>query len=109
MLVTQLGPTLCNCMDCSPPDFCPWNSLGKNTGVDTHSLLQRIFPTQGSNRVSCISGRLLTTWTTREAGHCNQLMQAITICKRKKELMYFRFSNIKTSEKQRASHNKGTL
>ena len=20
-------------MDCSPPDSCPWNSLGKNTGV----------------------------------------------------------------------------
>ena len=23
--------------------------IGKNTGVDCHSLLQRIFPTQGSN------------------------------------------------------------
>ena len=28
--------------------FSPWNSPG-NTGVDSHSLLQRIFPTQGSN------------------------------------------------------------
>ena len=28
---------------------CPWNSPGKNTGVTGHSLLQRIFPTQGSN------------------------------------------------------------
>ena len=27
----------------------PWNSPGKNTGVDCHFLLQRIFPTQGSN------------------------------------------------------------
>ena len=27
----------------------PWNSLGKNTGVGCHSLLQGIFPTQGSN------------------------------------------------------------
>ena len=25
------------------------SSLGKNTGVDSYSLLQRIFPTQGSN------------------------------------------------------------
>ena len=25
------------------------NSLGKNTGVDSHSCLQGIFPTQGSN------------------------------------------------------------
>ena len=29
--------------------LCPWNSPGKNTGVDCHSLLQRNFPTQGSN------------------------------------------------------------
>ena len=27
----------------------PWNSPGKNTGVDSHSTLQWIFPTQGSN------------------------------------------------------------
>ena len=29
--------------------LCPWNSPGKNTGVDCHSLLQGIFLTQGSN------------------------------------------------------------
>ena len=29
--------------------LCPWNSPGKNTGVSSHSLLQGIFPTQGSN------------------------------------------------------------
>ena len=28
---------------------CAWNSLGKNTGVGCHALLQGIFPTQGSN------------------------------------------------------------
>ena len=33
--------------------FCPWNSPGQNTGVGSHSLLQGIFPTQESNRVSC--------------------------------------------------------
>ena len=27
--------------------FCPLNSIGKNTGVDCHSLFQGIFPTQG--------------------------------------------------------------
>ena len=27
----------------------PWNSPGKNTGVDCHSLLQGNFPIQGSN------------------------------------------------------------
>ena len=29
--------------------LCPWDSLGKNTGVGCHFLLQGIFPTQGSN------------------------------------------------------------
>ena len=29
--------------------LCPWNSPGQNTGVGSQSLLQGIFPTQGSN------------------------------------------------------------
>ena len=29
--------------------LCPWGSPGKNTGVGSHSLLQGIFLTQGSN------------------------------------------------------------
>ena len=29
--------------------LCPWDSTAKNTGVGCHSLLQGIFPTQGSN------------------------------------------------------------
>ena len=29
--------------------LCPWNSPGKNTGVDCHTLLQGIFLTQGLN------------------------------------------------------------
>ena len=43
--------TLCNPMGCSPPGspLCPWDSPGKNTGVDCHFLRQRIFPTQGLN------------------------------------------------------------
>ena len=28
---------------------CPWDFLGKNTGVGCHFLFQGIFPTQGSN------------------------------------------------------------
>ena len=37
--------------DCLWPHglYSPWNSLGQTTGVGSHSLLQRIFPTQGSN------------------------------------------------------------
>ena len=29
--------------------LCPWDSPGKNIGVDCHSLLQGIFMTQESN------------------------------------------------------------
>ena len=37
--------------DSLPPNglYSPWNSPGQNTGVGSHSLLQGIFPTQGSN------------------------------------------------------------
>ena len=44
VLVTQSCLTLCNSML-----FCPWDSLGKNTGVSNALLLQGIFPTQGLN------------------------------------------------------------
>ena len=37
-------------MDCNLPcSLSPWDFLGKKTGVDYHFLLQRTFPTQGSN------------------------------------------------------------
>ena len=37
-------------MDCSPPgSSVHGDSPGKNTGVDSHALLQGIFPTQGLN------------------------------------------------------------
>ena len=49
-LVAQSCPTLCNPMDCSlPGSSVHGDSPGKNTGVGCHALLQRIFPTQGSN------------------------------------------------------------
>ena len=43
VLVAQLCVTLCG------PIICMCNSPGKNTGVGCHSLLQGIFPIQGSN------------------------------------------------------------
>ena len=40
-----------------PPGlYRPWNSPGQNTGVGSISLLQGIFPTQGSTQVSLIAG-----------------------------------------------------
>ena len=48
--------------------YIPWNSPGQNTGVGSLSLLQEIFPTQGSNPVvSHIAGGFFTNWATREA------------------------------------------
>ena len=42
--------TLCNRMDGSPPGSSVYgDSIGKNTGVGCHALLQGIFLTQGSN------------------------------------------------------------
>ena len=56
--VTQSCLTLCDPMDCSP-----WNSPGQNTGVGSLSLLQGIFPTQGSR----IAAGFFTSGATREA------------------------------------------
>ena len=46
---TQSYLILCDLMDCSPPgSSVHGDSLGENTGVGSHALLQGIFPTQGS-------------------------------------------------------------
>ena len=45
MKVTQSCLTLCDPHGL----YSPWNSSGQNTGVGSLSLLQGIFPTQGSN------------------------------------------------------------
>ena len=67
---TLLCVCVCVCVSCSVVSYslwshrlwlarplCPWNSLGKNTGAGSHSLLQGIFPTQRSNQVSHTAGR----------------------------------------------------
>ena len=38
--------------------YSPWNSPGKNTGVGSHSLLQGIFPTQGTSLSHSLLGLL---------------------------------------------------
>ena len=48
--VAQSYLTLCQPPGLQPTrSLCPWNSLGKDTGVGSHALLQGIFPTQGLN------------------------------------------------------------
>ena len=44
--------------------YSPWNSPGQNTGVDSLSLLQGIFPTQGSN-----PGLLHCRWILYQLNH----------------------------------------
>ena len=44
--------------------YSPWNSLGQNTGVGRLSLLQGIFPTQGSN-----PGFLYCRWILYQLSH----------------------------------------
>ena len=67
-LCAQSCPTLCNSMDYSPPRLlCPQDSLGKNTGVRSHSLLQGIFQPRDWTQASSIARRFSTVWLTKEA------------------------------------------
>ena len=47
--------------------LCPWDFPSKDTGVDYHFLLQRIFPTQGLNPDPLLGRWVLYHWTTRGA------------------------------------------
>ena len=63
--VAQLCLTFCDPMD-ADRILSPWDSSGKNTGVDCHFLLQGIFPTQGSSNPPspmspAVAGRIFTT------------------------------------------------
>ena len=64
-LVAQLSSTLCDPMDCNLPGFSDHGaSPGKNTGAGCHSLLQRIFPTEGLNQ-----GLLHCRWILYHLSH----------------------------------------
>ena len=51
--------------------LCPWDSLGKNTGVGCHALFQEIFPNQGLNprvlHLPVLARRWFTTSAIRKA------------------------------------------
>ena len=61
--VTQSCPTLCNPMDTRL--LCPWDFLGKSTGVGCHFLLQGT-GNWDRTQVSHIVDRRFTIWATRE-------------------------------------------
>ena len=65
--------------------LCPWNSLGKNTGVGSHFLLQGIFPTQGSNTGLLHCGQIL--YHPSNQGSSGVFVVVVVVC-----LFYFIFS-----------------
>ena len=54
--------------------YSPWNSLGQNTGVGGLSLLQGIFPTQGSN-----PGLLHCRWILYQLRHKGRMLLIIKL------------------------------
>ena len=68
VLVAQSCLNLCDPMDCSRPGSSGlWYSPGKNTEVGCHSLFQGSSWLKDQTQVSCIAGRFITIWATREA------------------------------------------
>ena len=55
--------------------YSPWNSPGQNTGVGSLSLLQRIFPTQGSN-----SGLLNCRQILYQLSYTSLVVQWLRLC-----------------------------
>ena len=56
-------------MECSPLGSCPWDSPGRNTGVDCHFLLQGILLTQGLNPGLLHCTQILYHLSYREVPH----------------------------------------
>ena len=80
-------------MDCV---LCPWNSSGKNSGVGSYSLLQGIFPTQGSNLGLLHCRQILHHLSYREVLQ-NHLTQAQITSSFSQLLLRCLFSLIETS------------
>ena len=53
-------------MGCYIRLLCPWDFLGKSTGVGCHILLQGTFQPRDQTQVSHIVDRCFTIWATRE-------------------------------------------
>ena len=65
-------------VSCQAP--CPCDSLGKNTDVGCHSLLQGIFPTQGVGFCqSPLAGRFFTNSATWQAWHGHVLCAYVVL------------------------------
>ena len=72
--VTQSCLTFCNPKDCSP-----WNSPGQNTGAGSLSLLQGVFPTQGSNPGLPHCRWIIYQLSHRESAYKPHILQLVNI------------------------------
>ena len=59
--------------------LCPWNFLGRNTGVGCHFLLQGIFPTQGLN--PCLLGLLHWQAYSLSLAPSGKPLNIVKVCK----------------------------
>ena len=83
-LVAQSCPTLSYPMDCSPPgSSVHGDSIGKNTGVGCHALLQGNFPTQGSN-----PGLLHCRWILYHLSHQGSPKEYICMANLRSDIFY---------------------
>ena len=76
MKVAQLCLSLCDPHGL----YSPWNSLGQNTGVGSHSLLQGIFTTQGLNPGLLHRRRILYQLSHKGSPPVNSLSLSFLIC-----------------------------
>ena len=93
--LSRLCLTLCDPMDCGPPDFSVHGILQTRIleWVAMHSS-RASSQSRDQTQVSCIAGRFFTTWATREAhsslsNHINRQRKAQTISQRCKVLVFY--------------------
>ena len=72
VLVTQSCPTLCDPMDCSPPEFYGILQAGILKWI-TIPFSRGSSPPRDQTQASCIAGRFFTIWATRECYRHDQI------------------------------------
>ena len=60
--------------------LCPWDFLGKSTGVGCHFLLQESSRPRDRTQVSWIVDRRFTIWATRESDKGEVAQSCLTLC-----------------------------
>ena len=81
---SSVGQKLFSLMSHYLKEISVWNSPGKNTVVDRHSLLQGIFPTQGSNP-GLLHCRQILYYLSHQGSPCEYIHSTL----KKKEILSF--------------------